>query len=129
MSSLLAERLTYLINFVFIASLIGISYKSSLDAGDKVVIIYMMWVLLVLFFSLLSFLFYRSNVRGIRKANVWFRVVSVVPGIYIIPGMIFHMDGFSKSDYLDYFFVFGGIIWIIINVRNIAIRNTHAMKT
>jgi hypothetical protein len=129
MSSLLAERLTYLINFVFIASLVGISHKSSLAAGDKVVIIYLSWVLLVLFFFLLSFLFYRSNVKGMRKANVWFRVVSIFPGIYLIPGMIFHMDGFSKSDYQDYLFVFGGIIWIIINVRNIAIRNTHAMNT
>jgi len=100
------------------------------NMGDKVALIYMLWLIVGCYISILTLVFYKSNIKRIKKSNTVFKWISLVPFIYLIPfveGQIIVARVLDKI--LDFPLILGSSIFILITIINIFIKNKHATKT
>jgi len=127
MKSLNSERITYAMNLAFVIFTIAYSSTRTSSAGDKVTIIYIAWFFMLVYFAGLSAAFYKSNIGRKKVSSILFKVLSVIPGLYILPGTFFHLtDRSSSYSSLNYIFIAGGLTWTACTATNLIIKNTHA---
>ena len=104
------------------------------DSGDKEVIVYMLWFILGCFSLILIRVFYKSNVLQLRRSAIVFKILSVIPGFYILTATVVFLqviiaDGWSVLNGLQVFAIFFGIIWLFATLNHLILKNTHALKS
>ena len=113
-----SEKLVYIINIAFVIIILLFSIPKSFEAGDKVTIIYLGWFFMFAYFLVLSVLYFRSRKNRSKKYWLWFDIVSILPGIYLIPAFIMHIIHYEVGDLLANTFIFGSALWLIVTIYN-----------
>lgn len=123
LTGIITERIVYIINALFVIGTIAVSSKRIQQSGEKEIYIYFGWLLLGIYFASLSLTFYESNIKNAKNLSRTFKIISLIPMLYLVPVTIGH--GITLFNYIDWFsltIAFGGTIWIAATLLNILMK-------
>lgn len=123
LSSKTTERIVYSINALFVAAFIGVNSFRDL-ASEKALFIYSGWILIGIYFLTLTLTFYESNIRDTKGLKPMFKVVSLIPLLFLVPITWIHGIGiFVMFDLWSLLIVLGGLLWIGATILNLALKS------
>lgn len=118
------EIVVFQINLILVISIIAISSDNLSRSGCKEGLIYFSWSISILYLISLGIALYQSNIKAKRKATKYFKIISLIPALYITP--------FSISIIINDFHIFFNIlllfsaIWHLLTLINLVSKNTHS---
>ena len=113
------EKIVYTVSIIFVIVVLLFSIPRSFEVGDKATIIYLAWSLMFIYFLVLSILFFKSQLNNSNKSRFWFNIISIVPGVYLVPGFIMQIIYYNFGDILSNIYIIGSIIWLLVTAFNL----------
>lgn len=116
----------FILNFISIIAFLVYSLQTTNDLGEKVAFSMLDLIVLFIYFGTLSVLFYGCYFEGIKILNIIFKMVSLMPIVYLLPLTIVHIVFiYSRFDYFSFAITLGGSLWISITMVHLFMKDTH----